>query len=120
MERGDYRIMVWCLRVRKLTGKPVGSTPPDCEFDARRIHWNLLGYETGLLALDAESKTVRIHSEVVFRDMAIAACICFASGGVNLAANNLPLAFCVPIFGLPTFFFIIFVNKYVDQHPNFC
>ena len=24
--------------VRKLIGKPVDITPPDCEFDARRIH----------------------------------------------------------------------------------
>jgi hypothetical protein len=101
------------LRVRKLTGKPGVVTPPDCEFEARRIH-TFSDYEIVAYYLDADSKTVRIHSDLLLRDLAIAACICLASGGVNLAANKAPLAFCVPIFGLPTPFFLIIVNINVD------
>ena len=100
-----------CYWVRKLTGKPASLTIADCEFDARRIHGI---YETGISFLATESNARRIHSDFVFRDLAIAACIALASGGVNRAAKSFPLAFCVPIFGRPTFLFIIIVNKYVD------
>src|SRR5579863_3687007 len=92
------------LWVRKLTGKPVATTTPDCEFETRRIHWI---YETGILLLATESKAPRIHSDFLFRDLAIAACIVLASGGVNRAAKSIPFAFCVPIFGRPTLFFMI-------------
>jgi hypothetical protein len=52
--------------VRKLTDKPVADTTPDCEFEARRIHEEFTVYETGLLALVAESKALRIHSDLLF------------------------------------------------------
>src|SRR5258708_40126190 len=70
--------------VRKLTGKPVGATPPDCELKARRIHRAF--YETEPLVMAAASKTLRIHSDLLYGDLAIAARICFASCGVTLAA----------------------------------
>jgi hypothetical protein len=98
-------VPVW---VRKLTGKPGGHTSPDCEFKARRIHRI---YETGLSFWAAESKAPRIHSDFLFRDLAIAACIVLASGGVNRAVRKTTLAFCVPTFGLPTLFFIIIVTQ---------
>ena len=101
-------------RVRQLIGKPVGSTPPDCEFEARRIHNR--HYETDFSEFATVIKAVRIHSDLLLRDLEIAARRCFASGGVNLAENNTPLAFCVPIFGLPGLFFIVFVYKYVDSN----
>src|SRR5215469_9838519 len=107
--RSDHNVyQCW---VRKLNGKPAANTTPDCEFEARRIH---LGYEIRVSFWAADSKALRIHSDLLLRDLAIAACIFSASGGVNLAANNSPLAFCMPIFGLPTFFFAIFVNINVD------
>jgi len=80
------------LCVRKLIGKPVAATTPDCEFDARRIHVQWTCYESGLSALAASSKTFRIHSDLLFRDLAIAACNFFASGGVNLTVIETPLA----------------------------
>ena len=41
----------------------------------------------------------------------IADSICFASTGVKRAAKKIPLAFSVPIFGLPERFFIIIVTQ---------
>jgi hypothetical protein len=74
--------LVW---VRKLTGKPVATTPPDCEFDARRIQKESVFYETGLLALAAESKALRIHSDLLFGDLAIAARNVLCSSGETRA-----------------------------------
>jgi hypothetical protein len=34
-----------------------------------------------------------------------------ASIGLNRAAKKIPLAFCMPIFGLPAVFFIIIVSQ---------
>jgi len=95
-------------RVRKLTGKPAFPTGADCECKARRIH---VAYDSDLPDSTAESTTFRNQSDLLLRDLAIAACISFISGGVNRAASCFPLAFCVPSFGRPTFFFIIFGNK---------
>src|ERR1700722_16340552 len=59
--------------VRKLIGKPVADTTPDCEFDARRIHKPV--YENGVPFLATESNALRIHSDFLCGDLAIAACI---------------------------------------------
>jgi len=66
--------------VRKLTGKPACATPADCEFEARRIQ--NFGYETVLLA--ASSTAVRIHSDRLLRELALAARIVLASSGRTL------------------------------------
>jgi len=100
--------------VRKLIGKPVAATTPDCEFDSRRIHSQNFNYEICLSFSAVDSKTLRIHSDLLRRDLAIAARINFASGGVKRAENTSPLAFRVPTLGRPTLFFIIIVYKYVD------
>jgi IS1 family transposase len=98
--------------VRKLTVKPAFLTSADCECKARRIQG--LVYDGDLPELAAESKACRIQSELDWPAARIASLICFASGGVNRAANCSPLAFCVPSFGLPTLFFIINVTKNID------
>ena len=95
-------------RVRKLTGKPGGHTSPDCEFDARRIHGL---YEDCISVLAAKSKDSLSHSDFLCGDLAIAACNALASPGENRTAKTMPLAFCMPTFGLPTRFFIINVYK---------
>ena len=102
------------FRVRKLIGKPVDFTTPDCGFEARRIHHRKANYETDLSLWATESNALRIQSDLLCGDLAIAACINFASGGVNRAENTSPLAFLAPIFGRPNFFFIIIVYKYID------
>jgi hypothetical protein len=70
------------LWVRKLTGKPGGRTSPDCEFEARRIHD--FDYETVSVLLAASSKAVRIHSDRLLRELAIAARMVLASSGRTL------------------------------------
>ena len=85
--------------VRKLTGKPGGATPPDCEFEARRIH--SFRYETVSLLLAASSKAIRIHSDRLPRDLAIAACISLLSSGESLAWMRIPRSFDFGTFGLP-------------------
>ena len=105
--------------MRQLIGKPVDFTAPDCEFDARRIHMGIDIYEICLSFLAAESNALRIQSDLLCGDLAIAARISFASGGVTRTENTSPLAFCVPTFGLPILFFIIIVYKYVDANVLF-
>jgi len=109
------------LRVRKLTVKSAFLTSADCECKARRIH--LTDYDD-VPETATESNAFRIQSELDWPARRIASLICFASGGVKRAANNSPLAFCVPIFGLPACFFIINVNKYVASNVvyvnNYC
>lgn len=100
------------FRVRKLTSKPAFLTIADYEPDPRRIHF--ADYALDLLPVATKSNACRIQSDLDWPEPRIAALICFASPRVNRAAKSLPLAFCVPIFGLPTLFFIIFVNKNVD------
>jgi hypothetical protein len=104
---------VW---VRKLTGQTrvpynrglrVQSSP----------HPYLKGdYATDLLPPAAERRTCRNQSDLRCRDWRIASPSCFASGGVKRTATITPFAFCVPIFGLPTRFFIINVYKYVASN----
>jgi IS1 family transposase len=100
--------------VRKLIGKPVADTTPDCEFDARRIHQKAIDYEACVSFRATESNALRIQSDLLCGDLAIAACISFASNGVKRAENTSPLAFLTPTLGRPSFFFIIIVYKYVD------
>jgi len=71
-------------RVRKLTGKPVGATPPDCEFEARRIHGIGRVYATNF-SRAAESKAFRTHWDLLPRDLAIAARIVLLSSGETRA-----------------------------------
>jgi hypothetical protein len=76
------------LRVRKLTGKPAFLTIADSGSEAPRIH--LTDYEPFLLPSATESNAFRIQSELDWMDCRIASLICFASGGVNRAANSAP------------------------------
>jgi IS1 family transposase len=99
------------LRVRKLTGKPAFLTIADCESDARRIHQT--DYVDCLPDSTAESTTFRNHSDLLLRDVAIAASIALASPGENRAERTIALASFMPTLGLPTLFFIINVYKYV-------
>src|SRR6266705_3819840 len=69
-------------RVRKLTGKPGGHTSPDCESEARRIQD--FSYETVSLSVAAASTALRIHSDRLFGDLAIAARTILASSGLSL------------------------------------
>lgn len=55
------------------------------------------------------SKDFLTKSDLLKPDLVIAACICFASTGVNRAEMKTPLAFCVPSFGRPIIFFMLFV-----------
>jgi hypothetical protein len=103
--------------VRKLIGKlgvpynrrlPVRGSPHPNDYDA------------GLSLATAESNAFRSQSGLPAPEWRIAALICLASGGVTRTANNSPLAFCVPIFGLPIFFFIYLVNKMFDTNISLC
>lgn len=98
--------------VRKLTGKPALLTIADSESKTPRIH--LTDYEGVLPPFAAKSKACRTQPDLDWPEARIAPLISFASPGVNRAAKSLPLAFCVPTFGLPTLFFIINVNNNVD------
>ena len=100
--------------VRKLTGKPVDITPPDCEFDARRIHTEQ-AYETNF-SRAAKSKAFRIHSDLLPRDLAIAARISLASSGDSLACIKISRSFAFGTFGLPIFLLI----KYFAYYENNC
>ncbi len=105
--RAKYQLF-W---VRKLIGKL--GVPYNRRLGVRGSP-HPLDYETGLSLPAAESNAFRIQSDLLCPFCCIAALSCLASGGVNRAAKSSPLAFCLPIFGRPAFFFIIIVNKYVD------
>jgi hypothetical protein len=92
--------------VRKLIGKPVAATTPDCEFDARRIHNGNNVYEICLSFLAAESNAMRIQSDLLCGDLAIAACISLFSSGESLALTIIPRSLAFATFGLPIFGFI--------------
>jgi hypothetical protein len=68
-----------------------------------------LNYDADLSLAAAESNAFRIHSDLLCLACRIAPLSCFASMGVNRAAKKIPLAFCVPILGLPACFLIIIV-----------
>jgi IS1 family transposase len=113
----EFDILKMCaifqsLRVRKLTGKPAFLTIADWESETPRIH--LTDYEVVLPLVAAESNAFRSQSELDWPEPRIAALICFASPGVNLAAKSIPLAFFMPIFGLPILFFIFLLTKTLD------
>jgi len=91
--------------VRKLTGKPGVPTPPDCEFEARRIHKIGQSYATDF-SRAAESKAFRTHADLLPRDLAIAARISLDSSGDSLACIRIPLNLLRGTFGLPIFDFI--------------
>ena len=102
------RAIVPSLRVRKLTGKPAFLTIADSESEAPRIHYT--DHDGPVLPpVAAESNARRSQSALDWPEARIADLICFASPGVTRAAKTSPLAFCVPILGLPIFFFILFV-----------
>jgi hypothetical protein len=92
------RLLHW---VRKLTGKPSGSTPQDCEFEARRIQKECPFYEIDLLALAAESKALRIHSDLLFGDLAIAARSALCSSGETRACMSILRRLAAATLGLP-------------------
>src|SRR5437870_2092564 len=96
-------ISVTLSRVRKLTGKPGGPTPSDCEFETRRIH---AGYETDMLPLATASKAVRIQSDLLLRDLEIAACNSLFSSGDKRALTIMPRSLDLGTFGLPILGFI--------------
>ena len=101
--------------MRQLIGKPVDFTTPDCEFDARRIHHGATDYENGLSFWAAESNALRIQSDLLCGDLAIAACISVFSSGesraLTMILRNLVLAtFGLPIFGLVII--ILYVKRY--------
>jgi hypothetical protein len=73
-----------------------------------------LNYDADLSLPAADSNAFRNQSGLPCPEPRIAPLIAFASMGVTRTANNSPLAFWTPIFGLPSLFFI-FVNKYVDS-----
>jgi hypothetical protein len=97
--------------VRKLIGKPVDFTPSDCEFDARRIHLGIDVYEIYLSFLAAESNAMRIQSDLLCGDLAIAACISLFSSGESLALTIIPRNLAFATFGLPIFGFINSLRK---------
>jgi hypothetical protein len=97
--------------VRKLIGKPVDFTPPDCEFDARRIHMEIDVYENCLSFLAAESNALRIQSDLLCGDLAIAACSSLFSSGESLALTMIPRNLAFATFGLPILGFINSLRK---------
>ena len=94
--------------VRKLTGKPAGPTPPDCEFEARRIHFD---YATCLQLLAVESRAWRTHSDLLCGDLAIAACSSLFSPGDSRALTIMPRSLDFGTLGLPIFGFINTLRK---------
>ena len=98
---------VW---VRKLIGKL--GVPYNRTLGVRGSPHPLI-YDADLSLPAADSNAFRNQSGLPWPEPRIAPLIVFASTGVTLTANNSPLAFCFPITGLPSFFFIV-VNKYVD------
>jgi len=102
---------IYSLRVRKLTGKPAFLTIADSESETPRIH--LTDYEPVLSPYIAESNAFRIQSDLDWPEARIAPAIALTSPGEKRAERTIPLAFCVPIFGLPACFFIINVYKYI-------
>ncbi len=76
-------------------------------------------YDAGLSLTAADSNAFRIQSDLLCPACRIAPLSCFASTGVNRAAKKTPLAFCMPILGLPACFFIISVTQISCIHSIF-
>ena len=70
-----------------------------------------LNYDADLSLPAADSNAFRIHADLLCPACRIASLSCLASMGVNRVVKNTPLAFFVPIFGLPAVFFIIIVTQ---------
>ena len=103
-------------RVRRLIGKP--GVPYNRSLRVRTSSHPLIYYD-GLSIAATNSKAFRNQSGLPVPERRIAALISFASGGVTLTENTSPLAFCMPIFGLPILFFINIVYKNVDMNILF-
>jgi IS1 family transposase len=99
---------VW---VRKLIGKL--GVPYNRRLRVRGSPHPLV-YDADLSLPAAVSNAFRNQSGLSCPDWRIAALMSLASGGVTRTANNSPLAFCMPIFGLPALFFIFLLTKIVD------
>jgi len=65
-----------------------------------------IGDETRSFVLAAENKALRIHSDLLLRDLEIAACISVASSEDNRACIKVPRSFDFGTLGLPIFDFI--------------
>jgi|HubBroStandDraft_4_1064222.scaffolds.fasta_scaffold425401_2 hypothetical protein len=89
--------------VRKLIGKPGGHTPPDRQFDAGRIHFD---YDCDLPFLAVANRAWRTHSDLLLRDVAIAACNSRFSSGDTRAWTRMPRRLAFGTFGLPIFVLI--------------
>ena len=98
---------VW---VRRLIGKP--GVPYNRRLGVRGSS-HPLNYDADLSLPAADSNAFRNQSGLACPESRIAALICFASPELKRTAKSSPLA-SFPSFGLPAFFFIIIVNKYVD------
>jgi hypothetical protein len=96
---------VW---VRKLIGKL--GVPYNRRLRVRGSPHPLF-YDADLSLPAADSNAFRIHSDLLCLACRIASLSCFASMGVNRVVKNTPLAFLMPIFGLPAVFFIIIVTQ---------
>jgi hypothetical protein len=73
-------------------------------------------YETGLLALAAESKALRIHSDLLSGDLTIAACSALCSCGETRACMSIPRRLATGTLGLP----ILVLIKYFVYYKNNC
>jgi hypothetical protein len=87
-------------------GKPTFFKIADCESEARRIH--LIYYQIGVSFRAVDSKACHIHSDFVCGDLAIAACISFASAFRRRAT--------IKDFGLVSFF--VPVDTHVIRVPR--
>jgi hypothetical protein len=96
---------VW---VRKLIGKL--GVPYNRRLRVRGSPHPLF-YDADLSLPAADSNAFRIHVDLLSLACRIAPLSCFASMGLNRAAKKIPLAFWMPIFGLPAVFFIIIVSQ---------
>ena len=67
---------------------------------------------------DGASKRFLTNSDLLNPARRAVCSICFASGGVNLAAIKTPLAFCVPILGRPITFSDFLFNIIFDLLLN--
>jgi hypothetical protein len=104
MENESNDVSFSLARVPKLAGKPEDFTPPDREFEARRIQLDY--YATCLPFLAVESRACRTHSDLLCGDLAIAACNSLSSSGERRAFTIMPRNLDLGTFGLPIFGFI--------------
>ena len=119
MDTTTLSVIFNLFRVRKLTGKPVADTTPDCEFEARRIHKPVFIYENCVPFLAAKSNALRIQSDLLCGDLAIAASIALFSSGDTLAPIKMPLVVPFGSFWPAHFSFHIVFNKMFDRNLIF-